>query len=231
LHYCYSTSAGTTRNDINPLRLTPATCPVFSTSRSSLPSNAQLLSSRGSIDATSPLAGRRPSVPFSENASVESLDSHLLVLTLPVPLHTHTFLPSIAGEYPSPVRNINSGPALSVCFNSVVAIATVHRSSLPRLERNFSFLTALGTYNRVHLPVRAVAETITSIPSGFPCLTAWETALRVILVTPGGKQFLFLSTEYEDSSAVDALYRFILKSHEATSSLISSWLALWSTGT
>jgi hypothetical protein len=86
-----------------------------------------------------------------------------------------------------------------------VAIAAIDRPALTWFERYRSCLAAIGTYRRVHLPPRFIAEaasavavttiavavTAVSVAFCFPCLTAFGAAFGLIGVSPRLELLLF----------------------------------------
>ena len=96
-----------------------------------------------------------------------------------------------------------------------IAIAAIHRPITARFEGYFGVLAALSAHYRKHLARGAVASV--SITLRLPGLTTRRTALWVVGIAPGRKEFLLVSTESEGSSAVGTLDGLILKTHWMTS--------------
>ena len=96
-----------------------------------------------------------------------------------------------------------------------IAVATIHRPTLARFKWHFGILATLGAYRREHLASASVA----TIPATLrlPGLAARQTALGIVGIATGSKEFLLVSTEREGSSAVRTLDLPILKAHWITS--------------
>jgi hypothetical protein len=78
-------------------------------------------------------------------------------------------------------------PALSALSNLVVAIATIHRSTIGRFKWYLSVFATIGALYRKHLapgPVAVasipVAAAVVSVLPCFPCLAACGAALRLV---------------------------------------------------
>jgi hypothetical protein len=99
----------------------------------------------------------------------------------------------------------------------VVAIAAVYGSVAAGFKRNFSFFTAFGTYDRIHLT--SCTAVTASVLTGFPCLATRRAALGFVFKTFGLVKFLFLSGECEGRTAICTLDGLVLKSHWMTSSI------------
>jgi hypothetical protein len=80
------------------------------------------------------------------------------------------------------------------------AFAAIHRTVVPRLERNFASFAARSAYSVKHLTVTAlgIASCI------FTCIAARFAALRLIGEALFSKKFLLASSKFEFSSAVFA---------------------------
>lgn len=114
-----------------------------------------------------------------------------------------------------PVNNQNRTD-LSCVSNFTETITAVDGLVTAGLERNFGLFTALGTDSREHLTLGAVSIAITL---GFPCLTAFRTALGLVGIASGLEEFLVFSAMRKGSAAIHTRKVFILKSHWMTSSL------------
>ena len=122
-------------------------------------------------------------------------------------------------------------PALSARSGFTVAIATIHRSTTAGFKGYFGVFAALSTYCGKHLALGPVAIAATSGTLCFPCLAARGTALRLIGVAFRFEKLLLFSAEGEGSPTIGTLERLVLKTHWMTSSLLNSWLKLWSSNT
>jgi hypothetical protein len=90
--------------------------------------------------------------------------------------------------------------ALSVRFNFIVALATIHWSALAGLERYLGLLTALGARCWEHLASGPGA--IVSITLCLPCFTAGSTTLGLISIAFGLEELLLLGAEGEGSPTI-----------------------------
>ena len=120
---------------------------------------------------------------------------------------------------PQPMHVLEVTPGLSTQSHFTVAIATIDRSTIPRLKRYFSIFAALGACCREHLASEPVAVATISVSLCLPCLAAWGTALGLISVALRLKKVLFLSAESEGSPTIGTLDRLVLKTHWMTSFL------------
>jgi hypothetical protein len=102
-----------------------------------------------------------------------------------------------------------------------VAIVAINRFVTARLEGNFCGFAALGAGSGEHLTSRSTSTASASaIPIGFPCLTAFRTALRLIGVAFRLEKFLIFSAEGKGRAAIGAGEGFVLKTHWMASSLM-----------
>jgi hypothetical protein len=116
---------------------------------------------------------------------------------------------------PGPVL-IKNRTDLSFHSNLAETIAAVDRLVAAGLEGDFGLFAALGADSREHLALRAVSAAITL---GFPCLTAFRTALGFVGIASGLEEFLVFGAMRKGSTAIRTCKGLIFKSHWMTSSL------------
>ena len=125
--------------------------------------------------------------------------------------------PHILGRYTDQIP----GPCISVRLelathsDFTIAIAAIHRLVATWFEGYFGVLAALSAHYRKHLAGGAVASVSGTLR--LPGLATRRTALWVVGIAPGRKEFLLVSAESEGSSAVGTLDGLILKTHWMTS--------------
>ena len=110
---------------------------------------------------------------------------------------------------------LNTKLALPASSYFTEAIATVNWPVTTWFKGYFGILATLSTHCRKHLaggPVATVPVTLR-----LPGLATRWTALGVVGIASGCKEFLLVSAEGEGSSAVGTLDRLVLKAHWMTS--------------
>ena len=94
-----------------------------------------------------------------------------------------------------------------------IAFAAIYRSVLAGLEGHFSFLTALGTYRRVHLAPRLEPAAVLARPLRPALFTASRTTLRLVGIALRLEEFLFFGGKIELNATIDTLKCLVLGNH------------------
>ena len=110
---------------------------------------------------------------------------------------------------------LDAKPALPASSYFTEAIATVNRLVTTWFKGYFGILATLSAYHRKHL----ASGSIVAVPMTLrlPGPATRHTALRVVGIASGCKEFLLVSAEGEGSSAVGTLDGLVLKAHWMTS--------------
>jgi hypothetical protein len=100
-------------------------------------------------------------------------------------------------------------------FDLVVAITTIDRPALSRLERYLCFFATLSADSREHLaPGWAVPAPLSS-----PCLAAGGTALGLVSIPFSGEELLVSDAEHESCATIGTLEHLVHVRHQMTSFL------------
>jgi hypothetical protein len=112
---------------------------------------------------------------------------------------------------------------LSSAFGSAtlaaVALATIDRSILARLERHFGVSATCGTHCRIHLPAGTKASVATTTAFLFSCRAATWTTLGLVGEAFAGEELLLTGSERETVPTIGALELFVGETHWMTSFL------------
>jgi hypothetical protein len=122
------------------------------------------------------------------------------------------------GLLPAPLESRCLELRPSAQFDLAVALTTIYRPALSRLERHFTFFSTLNTYCGVHLAARPVPTEVAAL--GSPRFAANRAALGFVGISLVSIELLLISGKGECVTTVRTLQRFVCEPHWMTSFLI-----------
>ncbi len=102
--------------------------------------------------------------------------------------------------------------------NRTVALATIYRSVLARLEWHFSINATCGTYGGIHLPAGTKAPLSASAFQLFCCAAVWAT-LGIVSEAFTGEELLLIGSKGKGSRTINTPQISVNETHWMTSFL------------